>query len=799
MPLIGAIGNVPSTLRPPSGDWIPSWRSPAFTGELSHQLDPGAPAGLVENVVSPGVPQSFQRTTDLAVRPAPVAEAEPGPGPGPGPGQSPLARVFQSIRHAFGGDSTRAAASASGAPARGVLASGSGVPALGSGAPTSGTGSESGARRNLSPDPDNFLPSSGTSSPAVASSGTASLAGGTDPTAGLLGSLPPFASLPTATASAPGNTQVIAPSPSAARRALSVVSAATGPAVATAAPLADSLELSHPTLTSDIGATAPVESAEATPQSAGPATSAGRAIPPAALSRRRAGLGAPITPEAAQALATNASTPATRGLLGSNTDTPSLGADATIGALAEPASLGGATPTATLGAVAAPSAGAPAAAAAGPTAGAGTGARAGAGAAVDSAAGGGSTGQGIGAAVDSATGGSGATTGAGGAGAGGGGERGLLSSSTVGALIDNADSALGGALGTAGGLGGSGPVGSVRASLGAGSDLAAGLDASSAGATNASSAGANAGAGGSRSDGSGLSAGAGGAAVASGNGLESGGAAPVGSSLAAALGRRVLGVSASAGVLGHSTSAGVLGQSTSAGVLGAATSAGGSSTAGGGLGSAGGLAGAGGDMAVVGARASGGESGEPVVAGGFDELLGSQSATVPLLGERALSPEVGELLPNAPSGQAITSAQPVVYAPNQPDTSAGATLTPPGTTPPRAAPGSGRPAVSRPASAAAPVVPATFGGDAVEGNVVESVSAPASGSTSVAIPQESSVPEGAPSVSPAVPGRSAGSESMSAADVDGLARRLYEPIARRLRAELWVDRERTGTLMDRMW
>jgi hypothetical protein len=39
---------------------------------------------------------------------------------------------------------------------------------------------------------------------------------------------------------------------------------------------------------------------------------------------------------------------------------------------------------------------------------------------------------------------------------------------------------------------------------------------------------------------------------------------------------------------------------------------------------------------------------------------------------------------------------------------------------------------------------------------------------------------------------------MSAAEVDGLARRLYDPIARRLRAELWVDRERTGTLMDRI-
>ncbi|GAA3582084.1 hypothetical protein GCM10022235_60590 [Kribbella ginsengisoli] len=107
-----------------------------------------------------------------------------------------------------------------------------------------------------------------------------------------------------------------------------------------------------------------------------------------------------------------------------------------------------------------------------------------------------------------------------------------------------------------------------------------------------------------------------------------------------------------------------------------------------------------------------------------------------------------------------------------------------------------------------PVVPA-YGG-VVEGSVVES----AGGATSVAIPQGGagngssgvgaalgSGAEGAGGAGSAVggAGSGAGGVGMSAAEVDGLARRLYEPIARRLRAELWVDRERTGTLMDRMW
>ncbi|MFI5706787.1 hypothetical protein [Kribbella sp. NPDC051620] len=102
---------------------------------------------------------------------------------------------------------------------------------------------------------------------------------------------------------------------------------------------------------------------------------------------------------------------------------------------------------------------------------------------------------------------------------------------------------------------------------------------------------------------------------------------------------------------------------------------------------------------------------------------------------------------------------------------------------------------------------------------MESVGAGAGGSTSVAIPQEAGAAGSTPGGQLAAePSRAAGADGdgaaggqggaggaggagagMSAAEVDGLARRLYEPIARRLRAELWVDRERTGTLMDRMW
>ena len=35
------------------------------------------------------------------------------------------------------------------------------------------------------------------------------------------------------------------------------------------------------------------------------------------------------------------------------------------------------------------------------------------------------------------------------------------------------------------------------------------------------------------------------------------------------------------------------------------------------------------------------------------------------------------------------------------------------------------------------------------------------------------------------------------ADLDELARRLYDPLSARLRAELWLDRERTGRSLTR--
>ena len=39
--------------------------------------------------------------------------------------------------------------------------------------------------------------------------------------------------------------------------------------------------------------------------------------------------------------------------------------------------------------------------------------------------------------------------------------------------------------------------------------------------------------------------------------------------------------------------------------------------------------------------------------------------------------------------------------------------------------------------------------------------------------------------------------SMSATELDEMARRLYEPLSARLRAELWLDRERYGLVTDR--
>jgi hypothetical protein len=45
-------------------------------------------------------------------------------------------------------------------------------------------------------------------------------------------------------------------------------------------------------------------------------------------------------------------------------------------------------------------------------------------------------------------------------------------------------------------------------------------------------------------------------------------------------------------------------------------------------------------------------------------------------------------------------------------------------------------------------------------------------------------------------GGPAGAAAPSGADLDEMARRLYEPLSAKLRAELWQDRERSGLLTD---
>jgi hypothetical protein len=87
-----------------------------------------------------------------------------------------------------------------------------------------------------------------------------------------------------------------------------------------------------------------------------------------------------------------------------------------------------------------------------------------------------------------------------------------------------------------------------------------------------------------------------------------------------------------------------------------------------------------------------------------------------------------------------------------------------------------------------------------------------SGFTSVQLQSadESGPPPTAPPVEPApvggggttdsiaaVPAPPAGTPAVpAAADLDELARRLFEPLSARIRAELWLDRERAGLMTD---
>ena len=55
-----------------------------------------------------------------------------------------------------------------------------------------------------------------------------------------------------------------------------------------------------------------------------------------------------------------------------------------------------------------------------------------------------------------------------------------------------------------------------------------------------------------------------------------------------------------------------------------------------------------------------------------------------------------------------------------------------------------------------------------------------------------------PAASPAAaPGTTGGKGKPTAAELDELAKRLYEPLSARLRTELWLDRERSGRSMTR--
>jgi hypothetical protein len=82
--------------------------------------------------------------------------------------------------------------------------------------------------------------------------------------------------------------------------------------------------------------------------------------------------------------------------------------------------------------------------------------------------------------------------------------------------------------------------------------------------------------------------------------------------------------------------------------------------------------------------------------------------------------------------------------------------------------------------------------ETVQRSADESVPSPAE--TQV---QLEAAPASSPSATPSAPAAGApGAAAPSGADLDEMARRLYEPLTARLRAELWQDRERSGLLTD---
>ncbi|WP_405059083.1 hypothetical protein OG474_41045 [Kribbella sp. NBC_01505] len=101
---------------------------------------------------------------------------------------------------------------------------------------------------------------------------------------------------------------------------------------------------------------------------------------------------------------------------------------------------------------------------------------------------------------------------------------------------------------------------------------------------------------------------------------------------------------------------------------------------------------------------------------------------------------------------------------------------------------------------AMPVVPAGVGRSTSALSDAPDASTTASAAPVQSVPDQISGPAAAvPAMASAAAAAAVPGAGLDAAALDALARQLYEPLVRRLRAELRLDREREGTLMDRPW
>jgi hypothetical protein len=106
------------------------------------------------------------------------------------------------------------------------------------------------------------------------------------------------------------------------------------------------------------------------------------------------------------------------------------------------------------------------------------------------------------------------------------------------------------------------------------------------------------------------------------------------------------------------------------------------------------------------------------------------------------------------------------------------------------------PAVQRTETVRAVSLQQMFSGYAAPENAVQEHAAPeqVQREEAAAAPQPAVQTAPAASAAPAAP---APAKAVSAAEVEELAKRLYEPLTAKLRAELWLDRERAGRVTDR--